>query len=162
MIQRIQERTKSLDMLKNMQFGWDFFILSPVVFITVDFKVVNDLFHTGSSLTSHMDTHAVKSLADQCKLFLRKWSSKEDTSMAKFSFQNSATLHNRLYRAKMRINRYETGSDKRTGLTGYKIPGFVIYPVPHLIQPITWRVRFVRCFLNAIELIVSVSGLLMN
>ena len=72
MIQRIQERTKSLDMLKNMQFGWDFFILSPVVFITVGFKVVNDLFHTGSSLTLHMNTHAVKSLADQCKLFLRK------------------------------------------------------------------------------------------
>ena len=61
----------------------------------------------------------------------------DNISMAKFSFQNSATLHNRLYRAKMRIKRYETGSDKRTGLTGYKIPGFVIYPVPHLIQPIT-------------------------
>ena len=27
------------------------------------------------------------------------------SNMAKFSFQNSATLHNRLYRAKMRINR---------------------------------------------------------
>ena len=57
--------------------------------------------------------------------------------MAKVSFQNSPTLHSRLFRAKMRINRYETGYDKRTGLTGYKIPGFIVYPVPHLMPPIT-------------------------
>ena len=60
-----------------------------------------------------------------------------EVHMAKFSFQNSATLHNQLYRAKMRINRYKTGSDKRTGLTGYKIPGLIIYPAPHLTRPIT-------------------------
>ena len=38
-------------MLKNLQFGWEIFTQSPVVFITVDFKkLASDLFQVGSAL----------------------------------------------------------------------------------------------------------------
>ena len=38
-------------MLENMQFGWEIFSLSPVAYITVDFKkVVGDLSYAGSTL----------------------------------------------------------------------------------------------------------------
>ena len=38
-------------MLKNVQFEQEIFTLSPVAYITVDFKrLVSDLFHAGSAL----------------------------------------------------------------------------------------------------------------
>ena len=38
-------------MLENMQFGWEIFTLSPVVYMTVDFrKVVSDLNNASSTL----------------------------------------------------------------------------------------------------------------
>ena len=47
----MQEGNKSLGMLKIVQFGWQFFIVSPVAYITVDFKkLVSDLFHAGSAV----------------------------------------------------------------------------------------------------------------
>ena len=51
MIQRMQEGNKSLGMLKIVQFGWETFTLSPVAYITVNFKkLVSDLFHDGSAV----------------------------------------------------------------------------------------------------------------
>ena len=45
----MQEENKSLSMLKIVQFGREIFTLSPVAYITVDFKkLVSDLFHAGS------------------------------------------------------------------------------------------------------------------
>ena len=45
----MQEENKSLGMLKIVQFGREIFTLSPVAYITVDFKkLVSDLFHAGS------------------------------------------------------------------------------------------------------------------
>ena len=42
----MQEGNKSLVMLKIVQFGRENFILSPVAYVTVDFKkLVGDLFH---------------------------------------------------------------------------------------------------------------------
>ena len=47
----MQEENKSLGMLKIMQFGREIFTLSPVAYITVDFKkLVSDLFHAGSAV----------------------------------------------------------------------------------------------------------------
>ena len=47
----MQEGNKSLGMLKNAQFGREIFTLSPVAYITVDFKkLVSDLFHAGSAV----------------------------------------------------------------------------------------------------------------
>ena len=47
----MQEGNKSLGMLKIVQFGWKIFTLSPVAYITVDFKkLVSDLFHVGSAV----------------------------------------------------------------------------------------------------------------
>ena len=44
----MQEGNKSLGMLKTVQFGREIFTLSPVTYITIDFKkLVSDLFHTG-------------------------------------------------------------------------------------------------------------------
>ena len=46
----MQERNKSLGMLKNVKFGGKIFTFSPVAYITVDFKkLVSDLFHAGSA-----------------------------------------------------------------------------------------------------------------
>ena len=42
----MQEGNKDLSMLKIVQFGGEIFTLSPVAYITVDFKkLVSDLFH---------------------------------------------------------------------------------------------------------------------
>ena len=50
-ILRIQERNKSLGMPENMQFGLENVTLSPIAYITADFKkVVSDLFHPGCTL----------------------------------------------------------------------------------------------------------------
>ena len=39
-------------MLKIVKFGREIFTLSPVTYLTVDFKkLVNDLFHAGSAVT---------------------------------------------------------------------------------------------------------------
>ena len=47
----MQDENKSLGMLKIVQFGRENFTLSPVAYITVDFKkLVIDLFHAGSSV----------------------------------------------------------------------------------------------------------------
>ena len=47
----MQEGNKSLSMLKIVQFGLEIFTLSPVAYITVDFKkLVSDLFHAGSAV----------------------------------------------------------------------------------------------------------------
>ena len=47
----MQEGNKCLGILKNVQFGWEIFTLSPVAYITVDFKkLISDLFHAGSAL----------------------------------------------------------------------------------------------------------------
>ena len=47
----MQEGNKILGMLKILQFGLEIFNLSPVAYITVDFKkLVSDLFRTGSSV----------------------------------------------------------------------------------------------------------------
>ena len=47
----MQEGNKSLGMLKIVQFGREFFSLSPVAYMAIDFKnLVSDLFHTGSAL----------------------------------------------------------------------------------------------------------------
>ena len=47
----MQEGIKSLGMLKIVQFGRELFTLSPVAYITDDFKkVVSDLFHAGSAV----------------------------------------------------------------------------------------------------------------
>ena len=47
----MQERNKSLGMLKIVQFGWEIFTLSPVAYITVDFKkLVSDLLKFGSAV----------------------------------------------------------------------------------------------------------------
>ena len=45
----MQEGNKSLGILRIVQFGREIFTLSPVAYITVDFKkLVSDLFHAGS------------------------------------------------------------------------------------------------------------------
>ena len=45
----MQEGNKSLGMLKIVQFGREILTLSPVAYITVDFKkLVSDPFHAGS------------------------------------------------------------------------------------------------------------------
>ena len=45
----MQEGDNSLGMLKIVQFGQEIFTLSPVVYVTVDFKkLVSSLFHAGS------------------------------------------------------------------------------------------------------------------
>ena len=47
----MQEGNKSFGMFKNVQFGRKFFTLSPVTYMTLDFKkLVSDLFHAGSAL----------------------------------------------------------------------------------------------------------------
>ena len=47
----MQEGNKSLGMLKNVQFGREISTLTPLAYITVDFKkLVSDLFHAGSAL----------------------------------------------------------------------------------------------------------------
>ena len=47
----MQEENKSLDMLKIVQFGREIFTLSPVAYITVNFKkLVSDLFHPGCAV----------------------------------------------------------------------------------------------------------------
>ena len=47
----MQEGNKSLGMLKIVQFGQEIFTLSPVAYITVDFKkLVSDLFHAASTV----------------------------------------------------------------------------------------------------------------
>ena len=47
----MQEGNKSLGMLKIVQFRREIFTLSPVAYITVDFKkLVSDLFHVGSAV----------------------------------------------------------------------------------------------------------------
>ena len=47
----MQEGNKSLGMLKIVQFGQEIFTLSPVAYITVDFKkLVSDLFCPGSTV----------------------------------------------------------------------------------------------------------------
>ena len=47
----MQEGNKSLGMLKIVQFGREIFTLSPVTYITVDFKkLVSDLLHAGSAV----------------------------------------------------------------------------------------------------------------
>ena len=47
----MQERNKSLGMLKIVQFGQEIFILSPVAYIKIDFKkLVSDLFRAGSAV----------------------------------------------------------------------------------------------------------------
>ena len=47
----MQEGNKSLFMLKNVQFRLEIFTLSPLLYITVDFKkLISDLFHAGPSL----------------------------------------------------------------------------------------------------------------
>ena len=47
----MQEGNKSLGMLKIVQFGREIFTLSPVTYITADFKkLVSDLFHAGSAV----------------------------------------------------------------------------------------------------------------
>ena len=47
----MQEGNKSLSMLKIVQLGLEIFTLSPVAYITVDFKkLVSDLFHAGSAV----------------------------------------------------------------------------------------------------------------
>ena len=44
----MQEGNKSSGMLKIMQFGREIFTLSPVAYITIDFKkLLSDLFHNG-------------------------------------------------------------------------------------------------------------------
>ena len=55
--QRMQEGNISLGIFKNVQFGWEIFTVSPVAYITVDFKkLVSDLFHAGSSLAGKEST----------------------------------------------------------------------------------------------------------
>ena len=50
-IQGMQEENRSLGMLKHVQFGHEIFTLSPITYITIDFKkLASDLFHTGSAL----------------------------------------------------------------------------------------------------------------
>ena len=47
----MQEGNKSLGVLKTVQYGREIFTLSPVAYITVDFKkLVSDLFRTGSAV----------------------------------------------------------------------------------------------------------------
>ena len=47
----MQEGNKSLGMLKIVQFGREIFTLSPVAYVTVDFKkLVSDIFHAGSAV----------------------------------------------------------------------------------------------------------------
>ena len=47
----MQEGSKSLDMLKIVQFGREIFALSPVAYITIYFKkLVSDLFQIGSAV----------------------------------------------------------------------------------------------------------------
>ena len=47
----MQEGNKSLGMLKIVQFGRENFTLSPVAYITVDFKkLVSDRFRAGSTV----------------------------------------------------------------------------------------------------------------
>ena len=47
----MQEGNKSLGMLKIVQFGRGIFTLSPVAYVTVDFKkLVSELFHAGSAV----------------------------------------------------------------------------------------------------------------
>ena len=47
----MQEGNRSVAMLKIVQLGREIFTLSPVAYITVDFKkLVTDLFHAGSAV----------------------------------------------------------------------------------------------------------------
>ena len=47
----MQEGNKSLSMLKIVQFGRENFTLSPVAYVTVDFKKLSsDLFHADSAV----------------------------------------------------------------------------------------------------------------
>ena len=47
----MQEENRSLGMLKIVQFGREIFTLSPVAYITVDFKkMTSDLFRAGSAV----------------------------------------------------------------------------------------------------------------
>ena len=47
----MQEGNKSLGMLKVVQFGRENFTVSPVAYVTVDFKkLVSDLFHADSAV----------------------------------------------------------------------------------------------------------------
>ena len=47
----MQAENRSLGMLKNVQFGRKIFTLSPVGYMTVDFKkLVSDLFYAGSAI----------------------------------------------------------------------------------------------------------------
>ena len=47
----MQERNKTLGMLKNLQFGWDIFTLRLEAYIIVEFKkLVSDISHAGSAL----------------------------------------------------------------------------------------------------------------
>ena len=47
----MQEGDKSVGMLKTVQIGREIFTLSPVAYITVDFKkLVTDLFHAASAV----------------------------------------------------------------------------------------------------------------
>ena len=47
----MQEGNNTLGMLKIVQFGREIFTLSPVAYITVDFKkLVSDLFRAGSAV----------------------------------------------------------------------------------------------------------------
>ena len=47
----MQEGSKSLVMLKIVQFGQEIFTLSPVAYIPINFKkLVSDVFHTGSAV----------------------------------------------------------------------------------------------------------------
>ena len=47
----MQAENRSLGMLKNVQFGREIFTLSPVGYMTVDFKkLVSDLFYAGSAM----------------------------------------------------------------------------------------------------------------
>ena len=50
-LKNAQAGNESLDMLKSVQFGREIFILSPLPYITVDFKkLVSDLLLGGSAL----------------------------------------------------------------------------------------------------------------
>ena len=50
-IKKCRKGNKSLGMLKIVKFGWEIFTLSPVAYITVDFKkLVSDRFQAGSTV----------------------------------------------------------------------------------------------------------------
>ena len=61
----MQEGNKSLGMLKVVQFGRGLFTLSPVVYITFDFrKLVSDLFRPGSALVENRSIKRKTRLAE--------------------------------------------------------------------------------------------------